>query len=82
MSLDKYAKLAERNRRLYPEGSIVILDSMYGEQQMPKGLKGIVDEVDDIGQIHVKWENRSSLALNVEVDSFRKVAERKITHEL
>lgn len=82
MSLDKYAKLAERNRRLYPEGSIVILDSMYGEQQMPKGLKGIVDEVDDIGQIHVKWENGSSLALNVEVDSFRKVAERKITHEL
>ena len=82
MSLDKYEKLAERNRRLYPEGSIVILDSMYGEQQMPKGLKGIVDEVDDIGQIHGKWENGSSLALNVEVDSFRKVTERKITHEM
>lgn len=55
---------------------------MYGEPKMPKGIKGIVDEVDDIGQIHVKWENGSSLALNVEVDSFRKVAERKITHEL
>lgn len=55
---------------------------MYGEQQMPKGLKGIVDMVDDIGQIHVNWENGSSLALNVEVDSFRKVTERKITHEL
>lgn len=82
MSIGKYEKLAERNRRLYPKGSIVILDSMYGEQQMPKGLKGIVDEVDDIGQIHVKWENGSSLALNVEVDSFRKVTERKITHEL
>lgn len=82
MSLGKHEKLAEKNRRLYPKGSIVILDNMYGEQQMPKGLKGIVDEVDDIGQIHVKWENGSSLALNVEVDSFRKVTERKITHEL
>ena len=82
MSIGKYEKLAERNRRLYLKGSIVILDSMYGEQQMPKGLKGIVDEFDDIGQIHVKWENGSSLALNVEVDSFRKVTERKITHEL
>ena len=82
MSIGKYDKLAERNRRLYPKGSIVILDNMYGEPKMPKGIKGIVDEVDDIGQIHVKWENGSSLALNVEVDSFRKVAERKITHEL
>lgn len=82
MSIGKYEKLAERNRRLYPKGSIVILDNMYGEPKMPKGIKGIVDEVDDIGQIHVKWENGSSLALNVEVDSFRKVAERKITYEL
>lgn len=82
MSIGKYEKLAERNRRLYSKGSIVILDNMYGEPKMPKGIKGIVDEVDDIGQIHVKWENGSSLALNVEVDSFRKVAERKITHEL
>lgn len=82
MSIGKYEKLAERNRRLYPKGTIVILDNMYGEPKMPKGIKGIVDEVDDIGQIHVKWENGSSLALNVEVDSFRKVAERKITHEL
>jgi hypothetical protein len=82
MSIGKYEKLAERNRRLYPKGSIVILVNMYGEPKMPKGIKGIVDEVDDIGQIHVKWENGSSLALNVEVDSFRKVAERKITHEL
>lgn len=82
MSIGKYEKLAERNRRLYPKGSIVILDNMYGEPKMPKGIKGIVDEVDDIGQIHVKWKNGSSLALNVEVDSFRKVAERKITHEL
>ena len=82
MSIGKYEKLAERNRRLYPKGSIVILDNMYGEPKMTKGIKGIVDEVDDIGQIHVKWENGSSLALNVEVDSFRKVAERKITHEL
>lgn len=82
MSIGKYEKLAERNRRLYPKGSIVILYNMYGEPKMPKGIKGIVDEVDDIGQIHVKWENGSSLALNVEVDSFRKVTERKITHEM
>ena len=30
----------------------------------------VVDHVDDIGQIHMKWENGSSLALNVEEDRF------------
>ena len=37
---------------------------------MPPGSKGIVDYVDDIGQIHMKWENGSCLALNVEEDRF------------
>ena len=37
---------------------------------MPPGLKGKVDMVDDAGQIHVNWENGSSLALVPAVDSF------------
>ncbi len=37
---------------------------------MPPGSKGTVDHVDDMGQIHMRWENGSSLALNVEVDQF------------
>ena len=38
---------------------------------MTPGLKGVVKMVDDIGQIHVSWENGSGLALNIEEDSFR-----------
>jgi len=36
---------------------------MNGETQMPFGLEGEVTHVDDIGQIHVNWDNGSTLAL-------------------
>ncbi len=39
---------------------------------MSYGLKGTVMSVDDIGQIHVNWENGSTLALTEE-DSFEKM---------
>lgn len=37
------------------------------------GLKGTVKFVDDAGQIHMSWENGSSLALNIHEDTFEKV---------
>lgn len=60
-------------RELYPAGTQIVLEEMSGESQMPYGLKGTVNFVDDMGQIHMNWENGSSLALNVEEDSFEKV---------
>ena len=43
-------------------------------------MKGTVTHVDDAGQIHMRWENGSSLALNVEVDTFKKIEpEEKIS---
>lgn len=60
----------EDMRRRYPPGTEVTLNSMEGESHMPPGLKGKVDMVDDAGQIHVNWENGSSLALVPGVDSF------------
>ena len=67
-------------REMYPEGTQIVLTEMAGESQMPYGLKGTVKFVDDAGQIHMKWENGSSLALNVEVDTFKKIEpEEKIS---
>ena len=60
-------------RELYPAGTQIVLEEMSGESQMPYGLKGTVNFVDDMGQIHMNWENGSSLALHVEEDSFEKV---------
>ena len=43
---------------------------MEGEPQMTEGLEGAIDYIDDAPQIHVNWENGSSLALIPEVDKF------------
>lgn len=62
----------EQIKAEYPAGTKIELINMDGESRMFPGMKGEVTGVDDMGQIHMKWENGSSLALNVEVDSFKK----------
>ena len=63
--------------RTYPAGTRIFLEEMAGENQMPYGLKGTVTIVDGRGQIHVNWENGSSLALNVDVDKFHIITEEE-----
>ena len=60
-------------RIIYPVGTRVELHYMDDPQAPPSGTVGEVIFVDDIGQIHVKWENGSSLALIVGVDSFSRI---------
>ena len=62
----------DRIKEDYPPGSHVKLIEMKGEPQMLYGLKGTVRAIDDIGQIHVNWENGSTLALTEE-DRFEKM---------
>jgi len=50
-------------RIAYPKGTRIKLYTMVGEQQMEFGLEGTVMFVDDAGQIHVNWDNGSTLAL-------------------
>lgn len=56
------AKLIRQN---YQPGTKVVLDEKMEDpyREMPAGLTGIVDSVDDLGQIHCHWENGSSLRL-------------------
>lgn len=74
---ERLRRRAKSIRARYPEGTKVCLEDMAGEKGMPPGLRGTVFCVDDIGQIHVKWENGSSLALDVDADSFRVVERPK-----
>ena len=64
-------------KKNYPQGTRIELGSMVGERQMPSGLQGNVEFVDDIGQIYVKWDNGSNLALVPEEDSFRKLPDHE-----
>jgi len=68
---------AERVSEEYMKGIRVVLSEMAGEDKMPSGLRGTVTSVDDIGQIHVAWDNGSSLALS-EGDSFSKADTMKV----
>ncbi len=70
-------------REKYPQGcrvELVKMDDPYRE--MPPGLKGTVESVDDSGSIHVHWENGSSLAVVYGEDRCRKLdGDKEITVE-
>lgn len=65
----------EMIKRLYPIGSTVELIYMDDPQAPPVGTRGKIFHIDDIGQIHVKWENGSGLALIYGKDEFKVVKE-------
>lgn len=56
----------------YVAGTKVELIKMYDYiNEVPTGTKGIIDFVDDMGTLHIVWENGSSLGLIVGVDEFK-----------
>lgn len=63
----------ERVRKRFPEGSRVELVHMDDIQAPLPGTQGTVIRVDDIGTIHVAWDNGSSLGVAYGVDSCRRI---------
>ena len=55
--------LVEQLRANFPAGTRVVLERMEDPQAPPIGTKGTVICVDDIGSIHVAWDNGGSLAV-------------------
>ena len=58
-------ELIEVLREKYPKGAVVKLDYMSDPfaDDMVSGLLGVVEEVDDIGTVHVSWENGRNLGV-------------------
>lgn len=50
-------------RNYYKKGTRVMLIRMDDKQAPPPGTCGVVEFVDDIGTIHVRWDNGSSLGV-------------------
>jgi len=62
----------ERIKKVYPAGTRLVLISMNDSYtKLKHGDAGTVDYIDDAGQIHMKWDNGSTLALIPGEDSFR-----------
>lgn len=61
---------AEKIKKQYPPGTRILLKRMEDPHPVPPGTKGTVRFVDDLGQIHMDWDNGSSLALVKGQDQF------------
>lgn len=58
---------------LYPAGTRVKLVEMNDIQAPPIGTLGTVMYVDDIGTIHIKWDNGSTLGVAYPEDRVSKI---------
>lgn len=65
----------------YPPGTRILLNHMEDQWAVPSGTRGTVDNVDDAGQIHMKWDNGRTLAIVPQVDSFRKLTQQELQEE-
>ena len=68
-------KEVEALRKRYPKGTRVKLISLEDPySRLPEGTKGTVDAVDDIGTIHVKFDNGRFIGLIPDMDAFEIVS--------
>lgn len=62
---------AEYYKKAYPVGTrirLLHMDDPYSP--IPDGMTGTVTSVDDMGTLHMKWDNGRSLGICPDVDSF------------
>lgn len=79
---DASRRFAERMKRLYPPGTRVLLNHMDDPYApVPPGTKGTIQFVDDIGQLHMNWDNGRTLALVPGEDDFRKLTPQELAEE-
>ena len=67
---------AEYYKKAYPAGTrirLIHMDDPYSP--IPDGTTGTVAYVDDIGTLHMKWDNGRSLGICPDVDSFEVIKE-------
>ena len=66
-------KLLERLRGMYPIGTRIRLLKMDDDQAPPYGTLGTIQNIDDMGTVHVSWDTGSSLGLVYGIDKFETV---------
>ena len=65
-----------RIKERYPIGTVIELtaDMEDDYNPIPKGMQGEVIGIDDIGTLHMKWQNGSGLGVVVGEDSFKVIS--------
>lgn len=70
MTLEEHRQIKNLKSKYLP-GTEIMLIKMNDFQAPPFGTKGKVDYVDDLGNIHMIWDNGSTLSLIEGVDIFK-----------
>ena len=81
--LNDWNQMAKINKAKYPPGTRIELISMNDPHHpVESGTRGTVDFVDDVGNIHMKWDNGQGLGLVPDEDKFRRLTKEEIDEEL
>lgn len=76
------SKEVEQLRKEYPAGTRIELEHMEDPYtRLVSGDRGTVQYVDDAGQLQMRWDSGSGLALDTQVDTFRKLTEQELADE-
>lgn len=79
---ERARRQAQRYKELYPPGTRLMLLSMEDPYApVESGTRGTVKTIDDMGQIHMLWDNGRTLALVPGKDSFRTLTESELAQE-
>lgn len=85
ITMNEYTRLesqAEKHREQYPPGTRLCLIRMNDPYApVPSGTRGTVEYVDDMDNIHMRWDNNRSLAIVPDEDSFRKLTDEELAEE-
>lgn len=80
--IERLRRLSVGMKKEYPTGTRLFLNYMDDPYSpVESGTRGTVVRVDDQAQIHMRWDNGRTLALNVETDSFRKLTDEELAEE-
>ena len=75
-------RLSIKIKEQYPPGTRVLLNQMNDPYHpVESGTRGTVMHVDDQANMHMKWDNGRTLALDPELDSFRKLTGEEIAEK-
>ena len=69
------------NPNVYFPGDRVLCIHMDDPHPVSDGTRGTIEHIDDAGQIHVRWDTGSSLALVPGIDEFRHLTEKELREE-
>lgn len=76
---DLHDHVIQRIKEKYTQGTRIMCDCMYDPfHPVPIGTLGTVKFVDDIGTIHVAWDNGQNLGLVLGEDCYHKITERTV----